>query len=287
MKNDLYAEITAQMVDALRAGTKPWVRPWSVHGPGLPYNQSTQKTYSGINVFLLACQAIGQGYSSDAWLTFKQAQILGGSVKKGEKGTRCVFFKTIEKTGRNDQGEDETTRFPVINGFTVFNLDQIDGIEPEVPPVREWEPIASAESLWSSFDCQTVHGGNRACYVPSLDRIHMPQREQFAKAEDYYCTLLHEMGHATGHKSRLDRPLVARYGTDAYAFEELVAEFTSWFLCAETGLQGELQHQSYIQSWIRVLKFDKRALFKAAAQAQKARDYIVQCAQEKAEQAAA
>jgi len=275
MKKDLYAEITSEFLVALKEGVKPWVCPWEKRGMlALPVNMTTGNPYSGINVLLLAMRSYQAGFTSNEWVTFKQAKASGATVRKGAKGTRCVFFKPVEKNVVNENGETETEAYTVINSFTVFNRDQLDGIEkPAVEPI--WAPIADAEALCEAFDCVTVHGGDSAHYIPSVDRIHMPEREQFAKGEDYYATRLHEMAHATGHKSRLNRELIGKFGSDAYAFEELVAEFASWMVCSRIGLEGEMQHKSYLAHWIRILDFDKKALFKAASLAQKAHNYML------------
>lgn len=268
-KRDLYQEITSEFLAALKEGTKPWVCPWTSGGSfAMPVNGTTGKPYSGMNVLLLAMRARSEGYRSNQWMTFQQGKAQGAFVRKGEKGTTCIFFKPMEKENR-DTGETE--KYAVLNAFTVFNREQFEGFEA---PAQEptWAPIEDAEAICQAFPIETRHGGDSAHYIPSLDRIHMPAREQFAKGEDYYATRLHEMVHATGHKSRLDRQLVGKFGSDAYAFEELVAELGSWMLCSRIGLQGDMQHKSYLAHWIRILDFDKKALFKAATLAQKAHD---------------
>jgi len=286
-KRDLYQEITSEFLAALKEGVKPWVCPWTSNGSfAMPVNGTTGKPYNGMNVLLLAMRARAEGYRSNQWMTFQQGKQQGAFVRKGEKGTTCIFFKPMEKEN-SDTGEKES--YAVMKAFTVFNREQFEGFEtPEVQPT--WAPIEDAEAICEAFPIETRHGGDQACYIPSLDIIRMPTREQFAKGEDYYCTRLHEMVHATGHKSRLNRELVGKFGSDAYAFEELVAELGSWMMCSRIGLQGDLQHKSYLANWIRILDFDKKALFKAATLAQKAHDlcfeYLAAHESEREDQAA-
>ncbi len=192
--------------------------------PSLPMNLSTGKPYQGINVLILWSAGLSHGYTSPYWLTYKQAADMGGQVRKGEHGTRCVFYKPWESEEVNDAGEKETIQGAILKTFTAFNLDQIDGIEG---PAREERPafevLAAAEALLQHTPAPIIEGGHKACYIPSRDEIHMPARETFVSPEAFYSTACHEMTHSTGHKSRLDRQFSTRFGDEAYAMEELVA----------------------------------------------------------------
>lgn len=281
-KRDIYQEVTDKMLAALEAGTKPWVCPWDRSGVvSLPINESSGDYYRGINVPMLWMAQGERGFTSSRWMTYKQAKAKGGQVRKGEKGTTVVFFKTLEKdTGETDAdtGEEIKNRVPMLRTFTVFNLDQIDGIEqPEPLAVGEgFEPIDQAEAVLRASGVTIHEGGARAFYRPSTDEITMPARDRFDNAYDYYATALHELTHATKHESRCDRkPYDAESLKVQYAFEELVAEIGSMFATASLGLTGDVQgHADYLESWLTLLRSDKRAIFKAAAQAQRAHEWI-------------
>ncbi|WP_394213503.1 ArdC family protein [Enterovibrio calviensis] len=279
MKTDFYQQITNQIITALENGVKPWVCPWErSRFNGLPYSLQSQKTYSGINVLLLWGAAAEHGYSSPAWLTYKQAKSLGGQVRKGEKGTQIVFYKTLEK--ETDNGDKE--KIPMLRTFTVFNLDQIDDIaSPEATEKHGgggFDALDYVEGFVASTGAIVNERGDRAFFSPSQDQITMPDRERFNQANDYYATLLHELAHWTGHKSRLDRKGGKRFGDSDYAFEELVAELGAAFMCADLGISGDVQHESYIASWLDRLKDDKRFIFKAASAASKAHQLCVDLA---------
>lgn len=279
---DLYADVTRQIIAALDAGTPPWNCPWQ--GQGLdarPANATTGRRYRGINTLLLNFQARAQGYAHSRWLTFQQAQRVGGQVRRGERGTPIVFFKLHEVDGAERSCSTPSTMrvVPLLRGFTVFNVEQVDGLPESLraPSARpcDWEPIAMAEALLLQSGAQIAHGGAEAFYVPSHDAIRLPERHAFVTAADYYATALHELTHWTGHPTRCDRPLGRRHGLEAYAFEELVAEIGSAFLCNHCGLVGEVQHASYVAAWLQALRQDKRLIFTAAAQAQRAADFLL------------
>jgi antirestriction protein ArdC len=264
---DKYQEITDQIVAALETGLTPWVKPWA--SVGSPHNAVSGNVYQGINHILLSFAP----YSSNGWLTYKQAQEVGGQVRKGEKGTQVILYKPLAIKDKAT-GEDKT--IPMLKTFTVFNTQQIDGLPDKfLPKVLEagqsFEDNERAGILMSQ--ARVIHGGGRACFIPSKDEIHLPNKGEFKSAADYHATALHELTHWTGHKSRLDRTFGARFGDNAYAFEELVAELGAAFLCSDCGIDGKLQHESYIASWIKVLKGDKRAIFTASSAARKAADY--------------
>ncbi len=270
---DLYQAVTDDIVKALEEGTPPWIRPWETGSAGglIPVNAATQRSYSGINVLILWCQREARGFVRNAWMTFRQARAMNAVVRKGEKGTTVVFSKplTVE-----DDDEEKTIR--MLRTFTVFNVEQIDGLPTEEHPTEERaeERENKAEHLIQASGADLRHGGDSAHYVPALDYIAVPPFRAFVDAGGYYATVLHELGHWSGHKSRLDRDLTGRFGSRSYAAEELVAELTAAFLCAHLGITGELRHASYIEHWIALLQDDNRAIFAAAAKASQAAEFL-------------
>ena len=280
---DVYQNVTNKIIEALETGTPPWVHPWqSGAGDWCPANLSSGRRYSGVNVLLLNMTAMQCGYSLNRWLTYQQARSLGAHVRKGEQGTEVVFFKMHEfdagatKTVAGRQ--DDRKVIPLIRSFTVFNAGQIDDLPEALMPapvaVHEWQACGAAEAILATSGANICHGGTKAFYSPSEDRIQMPDRSAFATAADYSRVALHELTHWTGHASRCNRVLSSRVHIEAYAFEELVAEMGSAFLTDHCGLAGQLQHASYIESWLKALKNDKKLIFTAASQAQKAADYL-------------
>ncbi|WP_374632866.1 ArdC family protein [Ferrovibrio sp.] len=274
---DLYQTVTDQIIQSLEAGCPAWVKPWKDRGglgvqAGMPYNAATGRQYNGINVPILWSEAGERGYGAGGWLTFKQARDNGGSVKKGERGTMIIFARQVSK----EDESGKTKSFPVLSSFTVFHVSQCEGLpesfymQPDAPKVPSNRVLQWVESAGASV----MHGGNKAYYTTSKDHIQMPPCEAFKDVENYAATLLHESVHWSGGPKRLNREFGKRFGDDKYAFEELIAEIGAAFLCARLGIQGELQHASYIQSWIKVLKGDKRAIFTAASQASKAVDFL-------------
>lgn len=271
---DAYQEITDQIISALEAGTAPWVKPWASCGSAR--NAITGREYSGINTILLAMTS----YTSPLWLTFKQAKEIGGNVRKGEHGTRIVFFKPFKVKDVNASGDGDSVEktIPLLRTFTVFNASQIDNLPEKYslqakPILDQFADNVEAERLLAQASIE--HGSNRACFIPSIDKIHLPDKLAFKSIPDYYATALHELTHWTGHKSRLARDFSGRFGDSAYAFEELIAELGAAFSCAHCGVDGQLQHASYIASWIKVLKGDKKAIFTASSAARKATEYLV------------
>ena len=279
--NDMYATVTAHVVAALESGTPPWIRPWTDSGlDPFPRNLATGRRYRGVNVLLLNLEARLRGFWDARWLTYRQAADLGACVRKGEHGTPVVFFKWHEVATQTDRVTEPTPKrvIPLLKSFTVFNAAQLEGLPPAYQKPRSealWEPVAEAERLLSASGAAISQGGDRAFYVPGEDRIQLPQAGQFASPEAYYGTALHELTHWTGHASRCNRPLGARLGLEAYAFEELVAEMGAAFLCAHCRLPARLEHASYIGNWLQALKNDKRLVFIASAKAQAATDYVL------------
>lgn len=283
-KSDLYQSVTDRIIAALQAGTPPWVCPWAP-GPGLatPANLGSGRPYRGINVLLLNLQAATRGYALNRWLTYRQALALGAQVRRGEEGTPVVFFKMLEVEGAaascvdDDAGIDRKV-VPLLRAFTVFNAAQIEGLPGELlpkPAAPDWSPLAAAEEVLRQSGALIHHGGVQAYYSPLKDVIWLPEPTRFTCAEDYYRVALHELTHWSGHAARCNRPLQGRQHIEAYAFEELVAEMGSAFLCGHCGLPASLQHASYVDHWLQALRNDRRLIFTAAALAQKASDYLL------------
>lgn len=272
---DIYKEITDSIIAQLEQGCAPWVKPWNGStAHGLPTNLQTGNAYRGINTLALWASGARQGFSSDLWGTYKQIQALGGQVRRGEKGTRIIKFGQYER----ENADGDTVSGAYIKAYAVFNSQQCDGLNlesfaaPELPEAaRDLAAEAFISATGASISC--VHGRG-AFYQPATDKITLPLFSDFPQPADYYCTALHELGHWTGHKSRLDREMRDTFGSPNYAKEELVAELTAAFLCAQLHLDGQLQHASYIASWLRVLKDDSRAIFRAASAASKAADFL-------------
>ena len=281
---DMYQEVTNQIIEALDNGVKPWVCPWETNGGfgGLPVNFQSKKAYSGINILLLWVSATKLNFSSNYWLTFKQASELGGCVRKGEKGTRIVFYKMLEV---EDKATGEKDNIPMLKSFVVFNASQIDGLNLEVVAADDestsFEAIERAEMFLSATGANIKESGANAYFRPSTDEIVLPSRERFTNGADFYATALHELTHWTGAKHRLDRIKGSSFGSEDYAFEELIAELGASFLMAGLNIGGDVQHESYIASWLERLRNDKRYIFKAASAASKAHQYLMELTSEK------
>jgi antirestriction protein ArdC len=286
MRTDVYQKITDRIVSELERSVRPWLKPWSAgNGEGRIMRplRANGIPYQGINVLMLWSEAVEKGYASPIWMTFKQALALNASVRKGEHGSLVVYADKITRTETDSEtGEDTERKIPFMKGYTVFNTEQIEGL-PEhyypkpAPRTEAVQRIEHADAFFSACGAYVVHGGNRACYVISADRIQMPCIDFFRDSESYYATLAHEMTHWTRHETRLNRDFGRkRFGDEGYAMEELVAELGSAFLSADLELTPEVRddHASYIASWIKVLKDDKRAIFTAASHAQRAADFL-------------
>ena len=277
MKTDIYQQVTHSIIEVIEAGQLGKGIHWEKEtGKGMPVNFKTKAPYNGINVLLLWSAARQAGYAGNQWLTFKQAAELGGMVRKGEKGVMCVFFKMLEI---EDKDTEEEKRIPMASPFWLFNLDQIDGIEKplQAAPKGEVQQIESAEHILKASGAVIKEARQKAYYRPLTDEIYLPERTRFADVKEFYSVALHELTHWTGAEHRLNRDFSGRFGSDSYAFEELVAELGSAFLNAELGFIGTMipNHASYIDSWLTVLKNDKRAIFTAASHASKAHQYIM------------
>lgn len=274
-KRDMAAEVTAKIIEALEAGTAPWVRPWksgvgASAGMALPSNALTGRTYRGVNVLILWTASASKGYSDSRWVTFNQARELGGTVRKGEKATAICFWKWLVK----DEGLATEKRIPILRTFSVFNVAQCEGLDLEV--AQPVDHVAGAADKLAERHGVVVHrGGDRAFFSPSTDAITVPALEAFSDAANYEATLLHELIHWTGSEKRIVRPFGKRFGDEAYAAEELVAELGAAFACARLGVVGELQHAEYIAAWIKVLRADKYAVFTASREAEKAVAFLM------------
>ncbi len=280
MKRDLYAEVSARIIAELEAGATPWVKPWSATpGANTPCNAVSNRPYSGCNVVLL-WMAQAAGYRAPRFLTFKQALELGGNVRKGERGTKVYFVKQLQVRDEGADDNSSTRLVPMMREYTVFNVDQCESLPDGIntgKPVRVRNPdtrdeLADAFLCATSADIREGHG--EACYIPSRDFVSMPAFAGFKGADHFYNVAFHELTHWTGHKARLDRDLWNRFGSHAYAAEELVAELGAAFLCAEFGFDGDVRNAGYIANWIELLKADKRAFFTACSRASKATDYL-------------
>jgi len=275
MSNTVYQDVTNSIIEQLENGAIPWVKPWKADSSA-DKNLVSQKPYQGINRLILGLSGMVNKYDVPVWASYKQWESIGGNVRKGEKGTRIVFFSKVDK--ENKQTGDKES-YSVLKAYWVFNASQIDGIDivPADTVQKPFTPIEYAESRIVKTGAALTHGGDAAFYAPSVDRIQLPNKGTFNSEANYYATAFHELVHWTGAKHRLDRNLEkGRFGNPAYAFEELVAEMGAAFLCQDYGIQGELRHAGYIQSWLKALRDDSKAVFKAAALAQKAADYLNQ-----------
>ena len=285
MKQDIYQKVTDKIIADLEQGELTWLKPWSAantEGRIIKPLRHNGMPYSGINVLMLWGAAMEGGYISPFWMTYRQAAEFGAHVRKGERGNLVVYANTITKTEEQDDGSAEERKIPFMKGYSVFNVEQIDGLpehfyrKPE-PVIDGAERIEHAEAFFAATRADVRHGGNRACYSGGSDHVQMPHFESFRSPEAYYATLAHELTHWTKHPKRLDREFGRKsWGDEGYAREELVAELGAAFLCADLALTPEpgTDHAAYIQSWLKVLRNDKRAIFSAAAHAQKAADFL-------------
>jgi antirestriction protein ArdC len=289
----LYDEVTARIVDEIEAGRVPWVQPWDAAGfaPGLPKNADTCRAYSGINILILWAEAARRVFAAQGWLTFRQALAVGGAVRKGEKGTAIFYASRFTPktecdaengcaTNSGQRGDGDTDRsVPFLKRFTVFNVAQVDGL-PErcilpATAIAPREAVPVAEALLAACGADIRIGGNEAYYSPSGDYVALPPQQAFFAQIDFYRTALHELGHWTGHPSRLARDQKGAFGSAAYGREELCAELASAFLCSGLGIQPTVRHADYLGAWLAIMREDSRAIFKAASLASKAADYLM------------
>ena len=291
MKNekfDIYKMISDKILsDIQNNGKLTWVKEWKTKRGQLPMNGVTKRPYEGINLFLLSLS----GYASPYYLTFKQVEELGGNIKKGEKASQVVFWKLNEYAKQNEQGETETKKVPLLRYYNVFNIDQCENVtiknETATPfEYSENEIIENAEKLVSEYTTREnittrVIEQDRAFYRPLIDEITMPLLSQFTNSNSFYSTYFHEIGHSTGHEKRLNRKEVTgtiNFGSCDYGVEELVAELTAAFLCAETGINNdttERNNSAYIKNWYNTIKADPKIFIMASARANKAAKFVL------------
>jgi antirestriction protein ArdC len=289
-KRDIHQTVTDQIITAIEAGAGQWRMPWVGKTNGLPFNATTGKAYRGVNIVSLWIE--GMGYPTQEWASYQQWSEEGAQVRKGEKGSMIVFYKSYTKEKHNtDTGQTTEESAMVLKYSHVFNAAQVDGWNsPTIELPNLAQRIEAAERFVTSTNATIQYGGLRAFYAPSRDLICMPDFAAFiatetaTATENAYGTLLHELTHWTSHKTRCDRELAKRFGSDAYAAEELIAELGAAFLCAELGISPapRQDHAQYLQSWLNVLKGDKRAIFTAASKASAACDYLNQLQQSQA-----
>jgi antirestriction protein ArdC len=292
-RTSLYEEVAAQIVADLEQGVFPWAQPRGAGSQnaafGLPRNALTGKFYSGINILILWSQLFEYGFASQSWLTFRQAGFLGGAVRKGEHGISiCYADKFVPKRnqgqdtqsdGERKQTEGEGQAVPFLRRYTVFNTAQCDNLPERClasnSSLPEREIIPQAEALATATLADIRIGGVEAFYRPLADIVHIPPQPAFFDQINYYRTLFHELGHWTGHAKRLNRDQSGGFGSQAYAYEELVAEMTAAFVCAALSIQPTVRHADYLDSWLSVLRADSRAIFRAASKASKAAEFLL------------
>jgi antirestriction protein ArdC len=295
-RSDVYTRVTDRIITDLEQRVRPWMKPWNADNAAERITRALRHNgtpYRGINVLLLWDEAMAKGYASAMWMTYKQAHELGGHVRKGEQGSMVVYADCFTKTDTNDQGEEIEQDIPFMKAYTVFNVEQIEDLpthyttkpEPKGEPVQL---IENAERFFAATGATIRHGGNMAYYAPGPDLIQLPSPEAFRDAEAYAATKAHEFTHWTAHPSRLARVLGKRFGDNAYAAEELIAELGAAFLCADLGITLEPRddHAAYLAHWLKVIREDKRAIFSAAAHAQRAVDYLHSLQQQEQQEAA-
>lgn len=285
-RTSLYDDITNKIIAELEAGRVPWVQPWGTAAAtaplAMPKSAATGRQYSGVNILILWGAATEHAFTGQSWLTFRQALSLGGHVRKGERGTTVVYadrFVPVDEQRRASENGEEAQTIPFLKRFTLFNIDQCEGLPPEIattappPPPDLIEP--KVEKLIKATGIDFRIGGNRAFYAPTEDYVQVPPPQAYFEPINWHRTALHELAHASGHPSRLNRGLSGSFGTKKYAFEELVAEIASAFGCASLGIVPTVRHADYIGSWLDVLREDNRAIVRAASQASKVADYLL------------
>ena len=285
-KPSIYEQITDKIVTALENGVNPWAKPWHTVHSGPFRNALTNRPYRGMNVLLLNLVALSRGHVDPRWLTFRNAEQLGGHVRKGEKGAAIVFWKFLPARNRDGEtqpdaasdDEQERKQVPFARSYTVFNVEQCEGLD--LPPLVEEETQGLDECNQLAEQILALpnlkHGGNKACYLPGPDIVLLPHRASFEHNDFYYATGYHETCHWTGHPDRLNRVFGTRFGDLGYAFEELVAEIGAAFLGAHTGIPFEnMRHPEYISHWLQILQGDSKAIFTAAAKSQHAADFVL------------
>ena len=280
-KADVYEQITNTIVSAIEEGVGKYEMPW--HTLSAPLNAANRKPYKGVNVLMLWATAQKHTYTSNEWATYRQWQEAGAQVRKGERSTTIVFWKFYDRVEEQQEDSDAPEERPrcFARCYHVFNASQVDGYVPEIQEqLPESVRIQNADRFFASLPAVIKHGGDRAFYSPTGDFIQIPAFAQFKSPKGYVCTLAHECAHWSGAPSRLNRDISGRFGDERYSMEELIAELTSCYICAELQIQSEprVDHAPYLSSWLKVLKSDKKAIFAAASKAQEAASYLQQLA---------
>jgi antirestriction protein ArdC len=286
-RRDVAQDVTDMIIAQLEGGTVPWQNPWAMTGGQLPRSMATGKLYRGMNTILLGMYSAISGYTSPWWGTYKQIEAQGGQVRKGEKSSVVILYRSITVEDEV-KGETVEKSIPLLRSFNVFNACQCDGLPTKYTEIPErlndaHEAIAEIEEIVAAYlstGPSLAFGGDEAHYIPTLDRVQMPDPQDFRSDDRYYSTLFHELTHSTGHKDRLNREGIIeghRFGDELYAAEELIAEMGAAMLCAVTGIDQTAtipQSASYIENWLTALRSDKKLILGAAAKAQKAVDLI-------------
>jgi antirestriction protein ArdC len=286
---DIYQEVTDQIIEMLEQGVRPWSPRWASAAASFPL-RSCGKNYQGINILLLWAQSMARGYANPYWMTFKQALELGANVRKGERGTRIVYAGSISRKDESGQAaeDDSERRISFLKRYTVFNVEQIEGLPegqfptpgPNIQNRDDRDP--QLDALFRTYGVKIIEKDGGAFYSPATDSITMPRFESFTSGNAFFATLAHEAVHSTGHRDRLDRETLHKYGTSTAirAKEELCAEIGAAFLCAALGMESTERedHAAYLANWLTVLRGDKRAIFQAATAAQAASDFILAAA---------
>jgi antirestriction protein ArdC len=280
-KADVYEQITNTIVSAIEEGAGKYEMPW--HTLSAPLNAANRKPYRSVNVLMLWATAQKHAYTSNEWATYRQWQEAGAQVRKGERSTTVVFWKFYDRAEEQQEDSDAPEERPrcFARCYHVFNASQVDGYIPEIQEqLPESVRIQNADRFFASLPAVIKHGGDRAFYSPTGDFIQIPAFAQFKSPKGYVCTLAHECAHWSGAPPRLNRDLSGRFGDERYSMEELIAELTSCYICAELQIQSEprVDHAPYLSCWLRVLKSDKKAIFAAASKAQEAASYLQQLA---------
>ena len=273
--------VTERLIGMLESGTAPWQKPWDagIAAMNRPHNFNG-RPYHGVNALMLWCTAIDKGYEDPRWLTFKQVNKLGGHVNKGEKAQIVEYWQWEKEVENPETGEKEKVplEHPKVYRAAVFNADQCTGLPKLRRQAQKWSPVERAENIIAANGVPVTHNTDgSAFYSPGGDFICLPPRESFATVDAYYSTLLHEVGHSTGHPTRLNREFGGQFGSEGYAREELRAELASTFLCGELGIAttgSDEQHAAYVKSWVSALKNDYNEIFRAAADAEKICNYL-------------
>lgn len=288
-REGLYAEVTARVIAELEQGRLPWVEPWDSTACGcrMPSNATSGRRYSGINVLILWATVIERRFTSQRWLTYRQAQAAGGNVRAGERGTTICYadrFTPKDETERARDEDREARQLAFLKRFTVFNPDQCGNLPNASNDSTEYgsraEILPRVQALIDASGADFRIGGPMAFYAPEEDFVQVPPQSAFGEPIDWHRTALHELGHWTGHPTRLNRDQSARFACGAYAREELVAEMASAFTCASLSIQPTVRHTDYIGSWLAVLREDEKAIFRAASAASKAADCLLDFAPE-------